>query len=734
MISEPILPPPELYPGRHRDAGPLTPDSLRGRDLLVMYEAWRSVFDLPGLLRAAGVTAAATHTRWLPGYREPDLHRFWRESRGKPFSELTWEGMPLRSAVIGSAACWYMRAGLTDADLRAVPFIVNDTIRSYEAVRNALSIPDGPRRLVVVNGMYHRQRAAVEAARSLGVPVVAIEQCLFPGLIYAETQTGATGNRSSLAGVSAEAVARRASDAAALGRATELLASFARAEDDRYPQGPEGDPAALRASIGVPHGHRVLLVLGQVCCDSAVVHDATIIDDAVELVREATAAAEAVGGWTVVVKPHPREASFAEPMFGRPMNDVTRRRLLDEFGRHPLVRVLGPGSAHVRTLMGMADAGLTLTSQAGLEMAAVHAKRVISCGRAFWARKGFTADIEDRAGVRETIADALRRPVFGADEHRRALAFVDIMATDVLHRPEAASDPERAARLLRAFGVEAPAASRPLRGRTPAEPKAVFDHEHATDHGRAGSYPIPKAVADRLRPEFAGVHAGFALQTLLDELDFDTVLDVGCGEGVHAELMLAHGKRVTAIDYGLSPYFRRSRGRIEAIVADVNEHEFPEPFDCVWASHVLEHQPDVRRFLRRLGAACRDGGVLAVTVPPLKHQIVGGHLTLWNAGLVLYNLAAAGVDCRDAAVCKYGYNISVLVRKRTIDPMPVLAYDAGDLDRLAPYLPPFCTESFNGDVLLYNWPGISDAAASGLSSLRQTAPGARACPKVPALI
>src|SRR5690606_16272045 len=107
VISEPILPPPEFYPGRHRDAGPLTPDSLRGRDLLVMYEAWRSVFDLPGLLRAAGVTAAATHTRWLPGYREPDLHRFWRESRGKPFSELTWGGMPLRSAVVGSAACWY---------------------------------------------------------------------------------------------------------------------------------------------------------------------------------------------------------------------------------------------------------------------------------------------------------------------------------------------------------------------------------------------------------------------------------------------------------------------------------------------------------------------------------------------------------------------------------------------------------------------------------------------------
>ena len=70
-------------------------------------------------------------------------------------------------------------------------------------------------------------------------------------------------------------------------------------------------------------------------------------------------------------------------------------------------------------------------------------------------------------------------------------------------------------------------------------------------------------------------------------------------------------------------------------------------FDLVWCSHVLEHQPNPNLFLKKCFDILNDDGWLCVTVPPRKDEIVGGHLTLWNAGLLLYNLIMAGFDCSE---------------------------------------------------------------------------------------
>ena len=164
------------------------------------------------------------------------------------------------------------------------------------------------------------------------------------------------------------------------------------------------------------------------------------------------------------------------------------------------------------------------------------------------------------------------------------------------------------------------------------------------------------------------------------------------------------GKRVTCIDVSEDVRAHLAGLDVELLVGDFSAAALGRTFDCVWASHVLEHQPNPNRFLKKVFDAVVPGGCVCVTVPPAKYEVVGGHVALWTAGLLLYHMVLAGFDCREAMVCTYGYNISLIVRKKAIGEMPSLACDSGDVDRLAACLPEGCGEGFYGDIDLLNWP------------------------------
>ena len=186
-----------------------------------------------------------------------------------------------------------------------------------------------------------------------------------------------------------------------------------------------------------------------------------------------------------------------------------------------------------------------------------------------------------------------------------------------------------------------------------------------------------------------------AFNKLIKDYKFETVLDIGSGTGTHTKNFRKHGKKVTPIDH---------LGDLEGQIKCLYEVAEVEPHDCVWASHVLEHQLNVNRFLKKVHADLKEGGVLCITVPPLKHEIVGGHVTVWNAGLLVYNLVMAGFDCSVVRILQYGNNITILILKKTIEIPTNLHFDKGDIEKLAEFFPPFAKkQGFNGNVKRYNW-------------------------------
>jgi len=199
------------------------------------------------------------------------------------------------------------------------------------------------------------------------------------------------------------------------------------------------------------------------------------------------------------------------------------------------------------------------------------------------------------------------------------------------------------------------------------------------------------------------------LLRLLQE-DFQTVLDVGAGALSHSQILVRAGKTVDTVDFGKSDYSARrtvgTRVRNE-YVGDFNELKFSELYDCVWCSHILEHQLNPNAFLRKLHSIVKEDGIVAIVVPPRKPFIVDGHVSLWNAGLLLYHLVLAGFDCsKDLWIRQYDYNIGVILRKKSIprEEWPKdLCMDTGDLHKLSKFFPEDLpiSKNMNGDIFCY---------------------------------
>lgn len=185
-----------------------------------------------------------------------------------------------------------------------------------------------------------------------------------------------------------------------------------------------------------------------------------------------------------------------------------------------------------------------------------------------------------------------------------------------------------------------------------------------------------------------GKFRGFqALENCL-QLPMKTVADIGSGGGEHANTFCKQGLDVTCVDYGTSIYAERAslQNDIKIIYTDFLKWKNEIQYDLVWASHILEHQRNVGVFIEKLIAVCKPDGYICITVPFPHRNIWGGHLTLWQPGLLAYNIVMCGIDLSDAQML-YGYREMSIIFKPKKVTLPNITFDNGDVTKLQHLFP-----------------------------------------------
>ena len=98
------------------------------------------------------------------------------------------------------------------------------------------------------------------------------------------------------------------------------------------------------------------------------------------------------------------------------------------------------------------------------------------------------------------------------------------------------------------------------------------------------------------------------------------VLEIGCGMGLHTELMARAGAHVTALDISpTSVAATRARLALRGLAADVREAdaetlEAEAAYDFIWSWGVIHHSARTGRVLRNLYRALKPGGQLRFMV------------------------------------------------------------------------------------------------------------------------
>ena len=198
-------------------------------------------------------------------------------------------------------------------------------------------------------------------------------------------------------------------------------------------------------------------------------------------------------------------------------------------------------------------------------------------------------------------------------------------------------------------------------------------------------------------------HHVFALEFLeqIDLNSFQSIIDLGCGDGDETEWFIARGKESVGVDL-IVP---------DGSFVKANFHALPfgdREFDAAWSHHALEHTPNPLDALMEWGRVVKDGGLLFLTVPQIDNIISGGHINSFMPGDILYLLAIAGWDMSDGYFIKVRSHLRFIAKKVAV---PCRENPTMSLSAVADRMPPMVAKEikerrrFRSDFAKLRWIG-----------------------------
>jgi len=206
------------------------------------------------------------------------------------------------------------------------------------------------------------------------------------------------------------------------------------------------------------------------------------------------------------------------------------------------------------------------------------------------------------------------------------------------------------------------------------------------------------------------LEAGRPLIELALSYDWTSIVDFGCGFGLHCEEFTRAGRRATGVDIAFQPEATAQAAKEGyALIASDWSHLPNRIWDAGYSFHSLEHTRDPIGTLHTWGAKLKPGAMFFVGVPIHKPDVACGHIAVgWSVGQLAYCMAVAGFDCRQGHFLRWGGTVYGAARRLNV--MAIADVHGGwneAADRLPDGLVWHDKLHFAGDVASINWPDSS---------------------------
>jgi hypothetical protein len=255
-----------------------------------------------------------------------------------------------------------------------------------------------PEAIVIWGGTFYAERIAAILAKRRGIRVIAVENTAFRDRIYVDS-AGVTGNRHTAAH-NWHWLEARALLPEERRRLHEYLTSVHAGATSWMPHSEPVGRKQICDFMGIDSERRLALLIGQVAVDSVVLMDSPVFPDMREFIIITAEIISRHPEYHLVIRLHPAEEMWHD--------NLTLRRLGD--WKPPAnCSIVHSRQLNTYDLMRESELGITLCSQAGLEMLSM-GKPVVTAGQAFYAGKGLTYDVPSRAAYQAVLEDALREP------------------------------------------------------------------------------------------------------------------------------------------------------------------------------------------------------------------------------------------------------------------------------------------------------------------------------------